>query len=206
MHSVVFQKKLNNAELGKGGVHETYIREDSDFNFDEFKFVKSEVMTFWCPSNQKEYKGLHYEKFPNESRIAGLGEFFRDFSVTASDTVILTANINKDLREYFIDVKKENNILVVLENKNGLEILNEDKISLINENTTFNNLPFSVVLLKQAKKRSDSPILTNYYTINVNNEPYPPQMGKWFEIKIDNNNAILRPRKIWTKNIFTIGD
>ena len=36
MEVVVFEKKLNNAELGKGNVHDCYIREDSDFDFKDF--------------------------------------------------------------------------------------------------------------------------------------------------------------------------
>lgn len=206
MQSVIFQKKLNNAELGKAGVHDCYIREDSGFNFTEFKFVKSEYMSFWCPKNRKAYEGIHYEQFPHESRIAGLGGFFADFNVTPADTVIITGNISQNSREYLIDIKKENNILVVTTSKNGFEILNEDKLDLINSETTFNNLSFSIDLSLRAKKRSDSPGLTNYYTINVNNTPFDPQLGKIFEIKIENNKVSFRERNTWTKNIFNIGE
>lgn len=206
MISVVFQKKLNNAELGKAGVHDCYIREDSGFNFNEFKFIKSEYITFWCPKNQKHYEGIHYEKFPHENRIAGLGGFFADFDVSPSDTVIITGNISHNYKEYLIDIKKENNVLVVTTSKNGFEILNEDKLSLINNNTTFNDLSFSIDLTLKAKKRSDSPGLTDYYTINVNNMPYDPQIGKIFEIKIENNKVSFRNRNTWTKNVFNIGD
>lgn len=206
MQSVVFQKKLNNAELGKAGVHDCYIREDVGFTFNEFNFVQSEYMTFWCPKNSKTYNGIHYEIFPHESRIAGLGGFFSDFNVTPADTVILTGNISNEKKEYLIDVKKEENVIVLTTNKKGFEILNEEKLNLMNDNTTFNNKPFKIELVLQAKKRADSPNLTNYYDIIVNDESFNPEIGKVFEIKIEQNRAIFRRRDTWKKDIFNIGD
>lgn len=206
MQSVVFEKKLNNAELGKGNVHDCYIREDSAFNFNEFKFVKSETMSFWCPRSEKYYKGIHYEQFSNENRIAGLGGFFSDFSITAADTVVLTGNISDEKREYIIDVKKEENVIVIVQSKNGFEILNSEKLSLINANTKYNGANFSIDYFKSAKKRADAPSPTDYYMINVKEEPFNPHLGKIFEIVIKDNIVSFRERNVWKKTIINMGD
>ena len=206
MQSVVFEKKLNNAELGKGNVHDCYIREDSAFNFNEFKFVKSEMMSFWCPRSEKYYNGIHYEKFSNENRIAGFGDFFSDFSITAADTVIITGNISDGTREYIIDVKKAENVIVLVQSKNGFEILNTEKLSLINSNTKYKGETFSIDYIRSVKKRSDAPSTTDYYVINVNGVPFNPELGKIFEIVIEGNIISFRERKVWKKTIINTGD
>ena len=206
MQSVVFEKKLNNAELGKGNVHDCYIREDSAFTFNEFKFVKSETMSFWCPRTEKYYNGIHYEKFSNENRIAGLGGFFSDFSITAADTVVLIGNISDKKRDYIIDVKKEENVIVFVHSKNGFEILNSEKLTLINANTKYNGETFSIDYFTSAKKRADAPSPTDYYMIKVNKEPFTPALGKMFEIVINNNIVSFRERKVWKKTIINMGD
>ena len=207
MKVVVFEKKLNNAELGKGNVHDCYIREDSDFNFNDLKFVPSEYMNFWCPKNSKLYTGIHYEKFSHENRIAGLGDFFRDFSVTAADSVIITARISDTKCDYSIDVRKKENVIVISNSKNGLEILNIEKLNLLNKNTLYNGEVIELKFLLRAKKRLDAPALTDFYTLTVNEVPFDlSKMGKMFEIKVENNQAFITERKSWKKSSFDIGE
>lgn len=207
MEVVVFEKKLNNAELGKGNVHDCYIREDSDFDFKDFRFVTSESMNFWCSRNSKMYEGIHYEKFPNESRIAGLGDFFRDFSITAADSIIITGHFSDKKRDYSIDVQKNENIIVISKSKNGLEILNPEKLDLLNGEVLYNGQIIKLEFLLKAKKRADAPSLTDFYALTLDGLPFDlSKVGKMFEIKVEDTQAIIKDRRNWKKSNFEIGD
>ena len=56
MFSVALSKKLNNTELGKSGIHETYIYIPQNLDVSEIFEEPNKKIAFFCPQNSKTYE------------------------------------------------------------------------------------------------------------------------------------------------------
>lgn len=210
MKIVRFLKKLNNSELGYGNVHQSYIRVDKNINLDDFHFTPSKNEVFVYRPENKEYKNIHFERYDNETRLAGFSQFFRDFDIKAEDYFIIESVQQENDIKYFLDFEKNDNIICFHKDKlrTAFEPLTETKVSLI-ENKVFclDGNEFKIRFKLAAKKRNDSPSETKFYDLLSNNSLIFDLIDdEYIELKISNNNIIIQKRVAWKKYSIEIGE
>ena len=168
MYSVFLTKKLNNTELGKSGIHETYIYIPSNLDICELFPEINIKKKCYSPQTNKYYEiRLTQDR---EKRIVGLGPIYSDLNVTAGDEITIERRVGV-VEQYFISVKQNTNSVVVQKLKHGFEVLTPERLCLLNENSTIaiagENLPFSLQFIEAIKKRADSKVATELYDIQI---------------------------------------
>ena len=163
MKQILFSKKLNNTELGKGNTHETYILVPSSANVDDLFETDSQI-EFEDTETNKKYK-LRVVK-GNETRIVGLGEYYRTKELNAGDMLILRRIIT-DISLYYIDYIRYDNTLIIQKNSKGFELLTQARIELL---STVDKDNLNITFKCKAKKRKDSPFETEFYNIEFLNK------------------------------------
>lgn len=175
METIQFIKKLNNTELGKTGIHETYvlIPQSVDltdlFDSNNLNPTILDLKTGGVISNIRFTSG-------RENRIVGLGNYYRDNSISAGDEIVFQKR-TIDNKIIFELNSKINSDLILFQKKNkGFEVLNVDRLNnylnqgkcsfTIQNNDTQSNL--EIEFLGSFKKRDDSPIETDFYSLSVN--------------------------------------
>jgi hypothetical protein len=168
MKIIQFIKKLNATELGMGSTHETYILVPTDINIDDIFEKENENILFTSKVNKKEYK-IRVTK-GRETRVVGLGPFYRDFKVLPGSVIIIEKKVNNTNSEYFIDVQNFNNYALFKKFKNGFELIYStyEENDILIERKIGNN-DISITVKDEIKKRSDSPNKTKIYEIKINN-------------------------------------
>ena len=164
MYSVFLTKKLNNTELGKSGIHETYIYIPSNLDVTELLPENNVKKKCYCAQTDKTYEiRLTQDR---EKRIVGLGPIYSDLSVVAGDEITIERRVG-DREQYFISLKQNSSSIVVQKLKHGFEVLTPERLSLIGENSTIlldnEILPFSLQFVEAIKKRSDSKVTTELH-------------------------------------------
>lgn len=206
-------KRLNNTELGIGNTHETYILIPSDLDFSDFLLDDEEGFLF--KKNNITYK-LNYRLTKNgEERLKGLGPFYRENNLTAGDELLLEKHIYDDDKiDFFIDVNKRNNVLILTKFKNiGFEILNEESLDIFQNKLNTMDIYYkgkrnsiSLNFLGSEKKRSDSPNKTNIYELKIdgNNVINDFKSKEMFEININTKDNTIFVKNIcsWEKYLF----
>ena len=100
-----------------------------------------------------------------EKRIVGLGPYYRDYELNAGDEIVFERRMLNGVEKYYIHALKHNDILVFQKYKSGFEILTPERIDLFN--SFQNNGKLSLSFIKSDKKRTDSPLSTNYFDIKL---------------------------------------
>lgn len=210
MQVVQFLKELNNTELGKGGTHETYILVPRQADVSDIFERKNEPIAFVQKGTKKIYRIRL--TVGREKRIVGLGAFYRENALCAGDTVLLEKRRLGDSVQYFIDVNKRTDVIVLQKSPQGFEVLNAERLSLLE-----NGMPLvyqnecaelGVRLLSTQKKRKDSPEETRYYGITVGDRELLTENGTdgLTEIVITDGKAELKPFCKWKKYSFVTED
>lgn len=157
------EKRLNNAELGKGNVHETYVRIPNGSDaYSIFENVGEKYIFI------DEHTGDSYEfryTMGREQRIVGLGDYYREKNLEAGDKIILEKIVYGAEIIYCVDTFKQPDVIVVQKGSKGFEILTK---RLSNAGTKVDNSIVELKFLASEKKRSDSPEKTNFYDILIN--------------------------------------
>lgn len=213
MKIVQIIKKLNNTELGKGGTHECYVHIPKELNINDFFEKEEEVKNFIYKKNGKKYQIRC--TIGREKRIVGLGDFYRDYKMSAGDEIILERYIEENGKSrYSINFNKRKDILMIQKCKDGFEILNEEMIDVI---ATDSNVYYAgeikkmtIEYINAVKKRADSPRKTDIYDIKVDGISLANQYKSkdMVEIQFDNNQnrAYINNICTWRKYIFDMED
>ena len=198
MKTLQFIKFLNNTELGKSGINDTYVLVS--------KNVKG-IENLFDPANRKPVlinlknggivNTVHITNAV-EFRINGLGEFYRANDANAGDEIIFERRDNL----FYINLQTKINTIVFQKNSKGFEILNIDRLkSSLYDNVNYNgNSGMLVIDFKESgKKRSDSPTNTDFYTLRFNNTDLLNNIknNEYFELTISNKNAELKKVLVW---------
>jgi len=191
----IIQKEVNNTEVGVGNTNDSYILVTEGIDITDIFEKVYEYEDFKSLVNNKLYK-IRYSG-GRETRIIGLGNFYRDHNVSAGDLVIIGKRIIKNEKFLYIDVKKKENSIFLKKFKNGYELLTCKKISLINSETKIivgnTERKFELKKIGAENKRADSPNKTDIYQIfdSENNSNIDLKFQN-LEICINNNFALLK--------------
>jgi hypothetical protein len=197
METIQFIKKLNNTELGKTGIHETYvlIPQSVDLTdvFDSgnlnprIKDLKSGEII----SNIRFTSG-------RENRIVGLGNYYRDNSISAGDEIVFQKRIINNETIFELNSKINSDLILFQKKNKGFEVLNIDRLNnYLNQgkcsfSIEINNIQsdLKIEFLGSFKKRDDSPIQTDFYSLSINDANIASQYSnnEIIELKIGTGN------------------
>lgn len=162
----------NNTELGKGNTHECYLLVPNTYDLSHI-FPDGKEVEVTDVSNKKKY--YLRSAWGREFRINQMGQFYRDYDVHMGDEIILTFVEGEDSRTY-ISVNKHNR-LVIKQGRNGAEIINLERLTSYKHGEIYEipivwagqELTLQIQYKEAIAKRSDSPDLTDYYTVKLGN-------------------------------------
>lgn len=209
-----FIKSLNNTEIGKGGTHEYYVRVSEKVKaigniFDS----KNLHPTFVNLKNNEVIDSVHITS-GREFRINGLGNFYRKNNVNAGDEIIFIRQDNNGKTEFFINLTTKENTIVFQKNIRGFEVLNSDRLALLisgniyKDRVTYNGSSglLTIEYKESAKKRSDSPDLTDFYSITFNGQNILNDLknNEYFDLTISLSNKILKKVVVWQSYEFNL--
>ncbi|MCR1959337.1 hypothetical protein SAMN04489758_11132 [Thomasclavelia cocleata] len=165
MEVIQIIKKLNNTELGKKNTHESYILVNRGLDISDL-FKKTNVpLQFIFKKNNKEVITIRKTE-GRETRIVGLGPFYRKYNLEAGDDIILEKRIGKTENNFYIDFKKNADKLYLQKTRGLFQVLTNDRLSLL-DNTFLiidsESKKVELRCIKSCMKRSDSPEETKLY-------------------------------------------
>ena len=160
--------QLNNSELGRTGVHESYVSVPRGI-VPSLNFVTEGAIQATFKRSGNSYR-LKFKKYPNgEFRLTGLGELYRTSGVSAGDLIVI-----EDLGGVFwIDfVYRKNLIVFGSQGSNQFECRNEDRLKgfVDCDLPCYKDGQLATLLIRSKgaiKPRSDSPREVNVFEISV---------------------------------------
>jgi len=167
-----FIKTLNNTEIGKGGTHECYVLVSKKVKNISKLFDSDLRPVFYNLKNGGTFDDIHITK-GGEFRINGLGDFYRVNKVNAGDEILFEKRKIGNETNYYLNIRNKSNTIVFQKNSKGFDVLNIDRLlpKLINEKYETNVLykgnvgKLEIKFKDSIKKRSDSPIKTDFYSL-----------------------------------------
>ena len=207
MYSVFLTKKLNNTELGKSGIHETYIYIPSNLDITELFPENNIKKKCYCSQTNKFYEIRLTQD--QEKRIVGLGPVYRDLNVSAGDEITIERRIGCG-EQYFVSVKQNVNSIVVQKLKHGFEVLTPERLQLLDADSIImlDDKPsdFSLQFVEAIKKRADSKVATELYDIQIAGKSIAGNYtsATLIEIIVNGKNVEMQKFYGWKKII--IGD
>lgn len=202
-----FIKSLNNTEIGKGGTHEYYVlvsrkAESIDNIFDQSNHKPLLINL----KNGGTVDSVHITT-GREFRINGLGDFYRTNNVNAGDEIIFERHDNGSLTEFFININTKDDTIIFQKNSRGFEALNSDRLNnLLTSNKYQAEVNykarkgiFEIEFKESAKKRSDSPDATDFYSISFNSQDIFKNLknNEYLELSYSISNKILKKVVVW---------
>lgn len=198
-----FIKSLNNTEIGKGGTHEYYVLASKKVrNVVNIFDATNRQPTFINLKNGSLLDGVHVTS-GREFRINGLGDFYRNNNVNAGDEIVFERRDGGSKTEFFINLNTKQNTIIFQKNTRGFEVLNLDRLDqLISGNSYQGKVNYKgrsgliVIEFKEsAKKRSDSPVETDFYSISFNCQDILDDLknNEYLEL----SNSILKKVVVW---------
>lgn len=206
-------KKLNNTELGKGNTHECYVLVSSKVPMmNDFFDDQNLRPTFQLLSQStNSINTIHITK-SREFRINGLSEYYSKNSANAGDEILFERRDFNGKTEFFIEFKAKNNTITFQRNAKGFEVLNVDRLNnkLVNNmyslECEYNNRKCEIIIQfkESAKKRSDSPDLTDFYQILLNGVDIVNDFrnNDYLELEDLGTNTVFKKVNVWQKYEF----
>jgi len=198
-----FIKSLNNTEIGKGGTHECYVLVSKKVsNIENIFDATNHQPTFINLKNGGVLDSVHITS-GREFRINGLGDFYRNNNVNAGDEIAFERRDDGTKTEFFINLNTKENTIIFQKNTRGFEVLNSDRlVQLISGNSYQGEVNYNgssgllVIEFKEsAKKRSDSPDETDFYSISFNGQDILKDLKSNESLEL--SNSILRKVVVW---------
>ena len=202
MKTLQYIKSLNNTEIGKGRTNESYVLVS--------KSVKGIENLFDSPNRRPILINLKnggvlnsvHITVGNEFRINGLGDFYRDNNVNAGDEISFERREENNETKFFINLLTKTDIVIFQKNSKGFEVLNSDRLQVLSYNNVYynNNLgALSIDFKESSKKRADSPVDTDFYTLKFNQIDLLNDISsnEYFELTTANNRNVLKKVLIW---------
>ncbi len=149
-----------------------------------------------------------------EFRINGLGDFYRNNNVNAGDEIVFERQDDGAKTEFFINLNTKENTIVFQKNSRGFEALNSDRLDqliagkshLSEVNYNGSSGLFVIRLKESAKKRSDSPDETDFYSISFNGQNILNDLksNEYLELSNSLTNKILKKIVVWQSYEFNL--
>jgi hypothetical protein len=202
-----FIKSLNNTEIGKGGTHECYVLVSKKVeNIENIFDPANHHPTFTNIKNGGIVDSIHITS-GREFRINGLGDFYRNNNVNAGDEIVFERQDDGTKTEFFINLNTKENTIIFQKNRRGFEVLNSDRLDLLMSTTRYQDKVsyngssglFVIEFKESAKKRSDSPDETNFYSISFNGQDILNDLknNEYLEFSNSVTNKILKKVVVW---------
>jgi len=202
-----FIKSLNNTEIGKGGTHECYVLVSKKVeNIENIFDAANHHPTFTNIKNGGIVDSIHITS-GREFRINGLGDFYRNNNVNAGDEIVFERQDDGTKTEFFINLNTKENTIIFQKNRRGFEVLNSDRLDLLMSTTRYQDKVsyngssglFVIEFKESAKKRSDSPDETNFYSISFNGQDILNDLknNEYLEFSNSVTNKILKKVVVW---------
>ena len=209
-----FIKSLNNTEIGKGGTHECYVLVSKKVeNIENIFDPANHHPTFTNIKNGGIVDSIHITS-GREFRINGLGDFYRDNNVNAGDEIVFERQDDGAKTEFFINLNTKENTIIFQKNSRGFEVLNTDRLVLLmsanryQDKVSYNGSSGSFVIefKESAKKRSDSPDETDFYSISFNGQDILNDLksNEYLELSNSVSNKILKKVVVWQSYEFNL--
>jgi hypothetical protein len=198
-----FIKSLNNTEIGKGGTHESYVLVSRKVrNIENIFDATNHEPTLINLKDGGLVESVHITS-GREFRINGLGDFYRNNNVNAGDEIIFERRDDDAKTEFFINLNTKESAIIFQKNSRGFEVLNLDRLGPLLTNNIYQaevsyNGSYGALVIKfkeSAKKRSDSPDETDFYTISFNGQDIFNDLksNEYLEL----SNSILKKVVVW---------
>lgn len=198
-----FIKSLNNTEIGKGGTHESYVLVSSKVeNIEKIFDIDNYRPTFVNLKNGGFLDGVHITS-GREFRINGLGEFYRINNINAGDEIVFERKDDGTKTEFFINLNIKENTIIFQKNSRGFEVLNIDRLDILMSKNRFQDEVsyngksglFEIEFKESVKKRIDSPIETDFYSISFDGKDILENIksNEYLEL----SNSILKKVVVW---------
>ncbi|GAA4270437.1 hypothetical protein [Hyunsoonleella aestuarii] len=202
-----FIKSLNNTEIGKGGTHECYVLVSKKAeNIENIFDASNHKPIFINLKNGRIVDSVHITT-GREFRINGLGDFYRTNDVNAGDEIIFERRDNGPKTEFFININTKENTIIFQKNSRGFEVLNLDRLNSLLKSDKYQtevnyngrNGVFEIEFKESAKKRSDSPVATDFYSISFNDQDILNDLknNEYLELSYSTSNKILKKVVVW---------
>lgn len=209
-----FIKSLNNTEIGKGGTHECYVLVSKKVESIEKIFDPANLQpTFINLKNGGTVDSVHITD-GREFRINGLGDFYRNNNVSAGDEIVFERQDDGTKTKFFINLFTKKNTIVFHKNSRGFEVLNSDRLAqLISGNSYQDTVNYNgssglviIEFKESAKKRSDSPDVTDFYSIYFNGHDILNDLksNEYLDLSISPSNKILKKIVVWQSFEFNL--
>lgn len=206
MKSEKYIKILNNTELGKGTTHEYYVLVTGSYNVNDiFNGFINNTTAFIDKTDNSIVSNIRLQS-GGETRIVGLGPYYRKHNLNAGDLLIFERIEKSDgsTSFYLNNNKKNNNIVLQKVGSKGYEILTQNvttQYPLIIDPCLFNEdyKNIEIRFTQSLKKRSDSPSPTDFYEIIVEGVPYNIGDKEMMEIILKDDLKIMKKLKTWNK-------
>lgn len=202
-----FIKTLNNTELGKGTTHEYYVLVPSSFNIENIFDSSNLNPVFYDKTTLDVKTNTAQLSKGREMRIKGLGTYYRDNNACAGDEIIFERRDDGEGTLFFISLKSKPNNISFQKNSKGFEVLNIDRLSpylsdgIFKQNVLYQSRDVELLIefKLSGKKRNDSPILTDFYDIKVDNVSLLSKFKNNEYIQLDNDAeiGILKKTIVW---------
>lgn len=160
--------QLNNSELGRTGVHESYVSVPRGI-VPNLTFIVAGTINATFKRNGQTYK-LKFKKYDNgEFRLTGLGELYRASDVNAGDLIVLE-DVNGT---FWIDFVYRNNLIVFgAQGKYRFECRNEDRLPPFLDTDIPCHKGNDIIVLRiipqgSVRPRSDSPREVNVFELQL---------------------------------------
>ena len=215
-----FIKSLNNTELGKGNAHETYVsvpkKTDIGLIFDPEKTTNDMNLDILDLITVNKLDKIRYgfKKANKEYRITGLGSYYRKNDVNAGDEIIFERRDEGGKTTFFINLNHKSNSISFQKSTKGFEALNMDRLlpmltdGIYESDVLFqeNKSTLTIEFKEKAYKRSDSPELTDFYDLKINNKSILTQYKKddRIQLEINSNISTLKKTIPWQHYKFNI--
>jgi hypothetical protein len=198
MKILQFIKSLNNTELGKSGTNETYVLVSKNVKGIENLFDNSNRNPSLINLKNGGVISTVHITMGGEFRINGLGDFYRANNASAGDEIIFERRDN----QFYININSKTNTIVFQKNSKGFEVLNIERLAVSSfDNVIYNGLSgkLDIEFKVSDKKRSDSPINTDFYTLKFNNTDLLNfiKSNEYFELTSLNNKTELKKVLVW---------
>ena len=204
----------NATEIGLGNTHECYMLVGTDVDMSDIFPLGTDVSIHDAISS-KEYtlKSSNVREF----RINQMGDIYRDYNVTPGDEILISHIMKNGFSELCFTVNKLNRVVLFVKNetKNGetkrvAEIVNIDRLKPfekglkyyeINVNNRGKQDLLKISFDGAKAKRADSPNLTDYYLVQINDDKMPN--GTYYlTLNTDGNTLAKLPKSDFNTIVF----
>jgi len=207
-----FIKKLNNTELGKGTTHEYYVLVPSDVDIEKMFDKQNRNPSFFDIVSKKIKNDLAQLTIGRESRIKGLGPYYRENKVCAGDEIIFERRDYNNKIEFLVNLNIKHNIITFQKNTKGFLVLNFDRLSKklrkgkYELQTFYGDKLYEVIIQfkESSHKRSDSPEITDFYEIIIDNKNILNDFknNEYIELEESSDQNTIKKVTVWQKYEF----